>query len=218
MAKKDKETTEEATGLDASLIAIKKKFGDGAVFRVTDDTIPGTEWISSGCESLDKALGHGFARGRIIEIYGPESAGKTTIALTAIKCAQKAGLTCAFIDAEHALDLGYAKGIGVEVDQLLVSQPDNGEQALEICDMLVRSNSVGLIVVDSVAALVPAAELEGDMGDSHMGLQARLMSQALRKLNGIAAQSNTSIMFTNQLRHKIGCVGPETKITWRKTK
>jgi len=191
---------------------INKQFGDGAIRRLGDSKTVDVELFSSGSLSLDLALGGGYPKGRILEIFGPESSGKTTIALHAIAEIQKKGGTAAFIDAEHALDPSYAKKLGVDVDNLLVSQPDNGEQALEICETLVRSNAVDIVVVDSVAALVPQAEIDGDMGDSHMGLQARLMSQALRKLTGIINKSHTTVLFINQIRMKIGVMfgNPET--------
>jgi len=193
---------------------IEKQFGKGAVMRMGDDTTPrDIQTVSTGSLSLDIALGAGgLPRGRIIEIYGPESSGKTTMTLSTIAQMQKVGGTAAFIDAEHALDLGYAEKIGINVDNLLMSQPDTGEQALEIVDMLVRSNAVDVVVIDSVAALTPKAEIEGDMGDSHMGLQARLMSQALRKLTANIKRSNTMVIFINQIRMKIGVMfgSPET--------
>ncbi|HRN90428.1 MAG TPA: recombinase RecA [Candidatus Saccharibacteria bacterium] len=191
---------------------INKQFGDGAIRRLGDTQAVNVELFSSGSLSLDLALGGGFPRGRILEIYGPESSGKTTLTLHAIAEIQKLGGTAAFIDAEHALDPAYARRLGVDTDNLLVSQPDNGEQALEIAETLVRSNAVDLVVVDSVAALVPQAEIDGDMGDSHMGLQARLMSQALRKLTGIINKSHTTVIFINQIRMKIGVMfgNPET--------
>jgi recombination protein RecA len=191
---------------------ITKQFGDGSIMKLGDAHKVDVELVSSGSLSLDLALGGGYPKGRIIEIYGPESSGKTTLALHAIAEVQKKGGTAAFIDAEHALDPAYAKKLGVDVANLLVSQPDNGEQALEIAETLVRSNAVDLVVVDSVAALVPQAEIEGDMGDSHMGLQARLMSQALRKLTGIINKSKSTVIFINQIRMKIGVMfgNPET--------
>jgi recombination protein RecA len=191
---------------------INKQFGDGAIRRLGDTTTVNVELVSSGSLSLDLALGGGFPKGRILEIYGPESSGKTTLTLHAIAEIQKLGGTAAFIDAEHALDPSYARRLGVDTDNLLVSQPDNGEQALEIAETLVRSNAVDLVVIDSVAALVPQAEIDGDMGDSHMGLQARLMSQALRKLTGIISKSHTTVIFINQIRMKIGVMfgNPET--------
>jgi recombination protein RecA len=200
--------------LDSTLAEIKKQFGDGSIMRLGDtDTAKQIEAISTGSVGLDIALGiGGLPKGRIIEIYGPESSGKTTLALHAAAESQRAGGTVAFIDAEHALDIKYAAALGVKTDELIVSQPDSGEQALEITDMLVRSNAIDLLVIDSVAALVPKAELEGDMGDSHVGLQARLMSQALRKLTANTAKSHTAIIFINQLRMKIGVMfgSPET--------
>lgn len=191
---------------------INKQFGDGAIRRLGDTTTVDVELVSSGALSLDLALGGGYPKGRILEIYGPESSGKTTLTLHAIAEIQRQGGTAAFIDAEHALDPAYARKLGVDTDNLLVSQPDNGEQALEIAETLVRSNAVDLVVVDSVAALVPQAEIEGEMGDSHMGLQARLMSQALRKLTGIINKSHTTVIFINQIRMKIGVMfgNPET--------
>jgi len=191
---------------------INKQFGDGAIRRLGDTTTVDVELFSSGSLSLDLALGGGYPKGRVLEIYGPESSGKTTLALHAIAEVQNNGGTAAFIDAEHALDPAYARRLGVDTDNLLVSQPDNGEQALEIAETLVRSNAVDLVVVDSVAALVPQAEIDGDMGDSHMGLQARLMSQALRKLTGIISKSRTTVIFINQIRMKIGVMfgNPET--------
>ena len=191
---------------------INKQFGDGAIRRLGDKQAVDVELVSSGALSLDLALGGGYPKGRIIEIYGPESSGKTTLTLHAIAEIQKQGGTAAFVDAEHALDPSYARRLGVDTDNLLVAQPDNGEQALEIVETLVRSSAVDLVVVDSVAALVPQAEIEGEMGDSHMGLQARLMSQALRKLTGIIHKSNTIVIFINQIRMKIGVMfgNPET--------
>lgn len=191
---------------------INKQFGEGAIRRLGDTTTVDVELISSGALSLDLALGGGYPKGRIVEVYGPESSGKTTLTLHAIAEIQKQGGTAAFVDAEHALDPAYARRLGVDTDNLLVSQPDNGEQALEIVETLVRSNAVDLVVVDSVAALVPQAEIEGEMGDSHMGLQARLMSQALRKLTGIINKSKTIVIFINQIRMKIGVMfgNPET--------
>jgi recombination protein RecA len=200
--------------LSAALGQIEKQFGKGAVMRMGDvSAVRDVEVISTGSLGLDVALGiGGLPRGRVIEIYGPESSGKTTLSLQVIAEAQKAGGTAAFVDAEHALDPTYAEKLGVDVDELLVSQPDTGEQALEITDMLVRSGSIDVVVVDSVAALTPKAEIEGDMGDSHMGLQARLMSQALRKLTGNIKRSNTMVIFINQIRMKIGVMfgNPET--------
>lgn len=198
--------------LGLAMEQIEKQFGTGAVMRLGDKQHAKVDFISSGSLSLDLALGGGHPKGRIIEIYGPESSGKTTLTLHAIAECQKNGGTAAFIDAEHALDPSYAKRLGVDTDKLLISQPDNGEQALEICETLVRSNAVDLIVVDSVAALVPQAEIEGEMGDSHMGLQARLMSQALRKLTGVINKSKATVIFLNQIRMKIGVMfgNPET--------
>lgn len=200
--------------LQAALTQIERQFGKGSVMRLGDEGARGAiDVISTGSIGLDAALGvGGLPQGRVVEIYGPESSGKTTLTLETIAQAQKKGLTCAFIDAEHALDPSYAEKLGVNIDDLLVSQPDTGEQALEIVDMLVRSAAVGMIVVDSVAALTPKAEIEGDMGDSHMGLQARLLSQALRKLTGNIQKSNTLVVFINQLRMKIGVMfgNPET--------
>ncbi|MBU2115540.1 MAG: recombinase RecA [Gammaproteobacteria bacterium] len=199
--------------LAAALGQIERQFGKGSIMRLGDSTALDIAAVSTGSLGLDIALGiGGLPYGRIVEIYGPESSGKTTLTLQVIAEAQKAGKTCAFIDAEHALDPVYAKKLGVNVDQLLVSQPDTGEQALEICDMLVRSAAVDVVIVDSVAALTPKAEIEGDMGDSHMGLQARLMSQALRKLTGNIKRSNTLCIFINQIRMKIGVMfgNPET--------
>ncbi len=199
--------------LAAALGQIEKQFGKGAVMRMGDDTAADIDVISSGSLKLDVALGiGGYPKGRVVEIYGPESSGKTTLTLQAIAECQKAGGTAAFIDAEHALDPSYAEKLGVNIDDLLVSQPDTGEQALEIADMLVRSSAIDIIVVDSVAALTPKAEIEGEMGDSHVGLQARLMSQALRKLTANIKRSNTLVMFINQIRMKIGVMfgSPET--------
>ena len=197
--------------LEVALEAIKKSQGAGAVM-MGEECIPNVEFFSSGCVSIDKILGGGWAKGRIIEIFGPESTGKTTIALHAIAEAQKVGGRAAFIDAEHALDIVYADALGVDTSQLLISQPDNGEQALDITEALARSNAVDLIVIDSVAALVPKTEIEGNMGDSTMGSQARLMSQAMRKLVGVCYNTNCTIIFINQLRMKIGVMfgSPET--------
>lgn len=221
MAKKAEKTavTDAPTNNEGKLKAlglamdqITKQFGDGSIMKLGEAHKVDVELISSGALSLDLALGGGYPKGRIIEIYGPESSGKTTLTLHAIAEVQRAGGTAAFIDAEHALDPAYAKRLGVDTDNLLVSQPDNGEQALEIAETLVRSSAVDLVVVDSVAALVPQAEIDGDMGDSHMGLQARLMSQALRKLTGIINKSKTTVIFINQIRMKIGVMfgNPET--------
>ncbi|MFT4021967.1 MAG: recombinase RecA [Acinetobacter sp.] len=203
----------KSKALNAALSQIEKQFGKNTVMRLGDNTVQAVEAVSTGSLTLDIALGiGGLPKGRIIEIYGPESSGKTTMTLQAIAQCQKAGGTCAFIDAEHALDPQYARKLGVDIDNLLVSQPDNGEQALEIADMLVRSGAIDMIVVDSVAALTPRAEIEGEMGDSHMGLQARLMSQALRKITGNAKRLNCMVIFINQIRMKIGVMfgSPET--------
>ncbi len=205
---------EKNKAIDLALSQIEKQFGKGAIMRLgTDEALPGVEAISTGSISLDMALGvGGVPRGRIVEIYGPESSGKTTLALHIVAEAMKQGGIAAFVDAEHALDIGYARKLGVKTDDLLVSQPDTGEQALEIAETLVRSGAIDVLVIDSVAALVPKAEIEGDMGDSHMGLQARLMSQALRKLTGIISKSNCCVIFINQIRMKIGVMfgNPET--------
>jgi len=205
---------ERDKAIDLALSQIEKQFGKGAIMRLgTDEPLPDIAAISTGALSLDVALGvGGVPRGRIIEIFGPESSGKTTLALHIVAEAQKSGGITAFIDAEHALDIGYARKLGVKTDDLLVSQPDTGEQALDIAEMLVRSGAIDVLVIDSVAALVPKAEIEGDMGDSHMGLQARLMSQALRKLTAIIAKSNCCVIFINQIRMKIGVMfgNPET--------
>ena len=204
----------KAKALAAALSQIEKQFGKGSIMRMGDGSIErDIQTVSTGSLGLDIALGlGGLPRGRVVEIYGPESSGKTSVALHAVANAQAAGGIAAFIDAEHALDSEYAKKLGVDIDNLLVSQPDNGEQALEIAEMLVRSNAVDIVVIDSVAALVPRAELEGEMGDSHVGLQARLMSQALRKLTAIVAKSKTCLVFINQIREKIGVMfgNPET--------
>ena len=200
--------------LEQALEQIQKQYGKGAIMKLGEEGLTGSvDVISTGSISLDLATGvGGYPRGRIIEIYGPESSGKTTLTLHAIAEAQKAGGKAAFIDAEHALDPVYAKNLGVDVDELLVSQPDTGEQALEICEMLARSGAIDLIVIDSVAALVPKAEIQGEMGDSHVGLHARLMSQALRKIAGTVNKTNTCVIFINQLREKIGVMfgNPET--------
>ncbi len=204
---------DKSKSLDAVMAQIEKQHGKGAVMRLGDDTRPPIDVIPTGSIALDVALGiGGLPRGRVVEIYGPESSGKTTVALHAVANAQKAGGIAAFIDAEHALDPSYAAKLGVDTDALLVSQPDTGEQALEIADMLIRSGAIDIIVVDSVAALVPRAEIEGEMGDSHVGLQARLMSQALRKLTGTISSTGTTAIFINQLREKIGVMfgSPET--------
>lgn len=228
MAKKSQETVDKTTktthesvdaadsgkkqALNLALSQITKQFGAGSIMKLGEQSKINVELFSSGSLSFDLALGGGFPKGRIIEIYGPESSGKTTLALHAIAEAQKQGGQAAFIDAEHALDPAYARKIGVNTDDLLISQPDNGEQALEICETLVRSGAVDLIVVDSVAALVPQAEIDGDMGDAQMGLQARLMSQAMRKLTGIISKTKATVIFINQIRMKIGVLfgNPET--------
>ena len=218
MAKKATKTMEKVSddgkkqALDLAIAQISKQFGDGAIMKLGENSKVDVELLPSGALSLDLALGGGYPKGRIIEIYGPESSGKTTLTLHAIAEIQKRGGTAAFIDAEHALDPAYARKLGVDTENLLVAQPDNGEQALEICETLVRSNAVDLIVVDSVAALTPQAEIDGDMGDAHMGLQARLMSQALRKLTGIINKSKATVIFINQIRMKIGVMfgNPET--------
>jgi recombination protein RecA len=204
---------EREKALEVALLQIEKQFGKGSVMRMGKDDIPAIEAISTGSLALDLALGiGGVPRGRAVEIYGPESSGKTTLALHIIAEAQRAGGIAAFVDAEHALDLNYARNLGVNVDELLVSQPDTGEQALEIADMLIRSGAIDVLVIDSVAALVPRAEIEGEMGDTHVGLQARLMSQALRKLSGTLSKSRTTAIFINQLREKVGVLfgSPET--------
>ena len=209
----DKVAADRAKALDAALSQIEKQFGKGSVMRLGDEVRAPLEVIPTGSIALDVALGiGGLPRGRVVEIYGPESSGKTTLALQAIASAQAAGGIAAFIDAEHALDPEYAAKLGVDIDALLVSQPDTGEQALEISDMLVRSGAISIIVIDSVAALVPRAEIEGEMGDSHVGLQARLMSQALRKMTGALSNTNCTAIFINQLREKIGVMfgSPET--------
>jgi recombination protein RecA len=207
------EVQQKEKTLDLAISQIEKQFGQGSIMRMGEDSIVKIESISTGSISLDAALGiGGIPRGRITEIYGPESSGKTTLTLHIIAEAQKMGGYAAFIDAEHAMDPEYAKKLGVDTDNLLISQPDTGEQALDITETLVRSGALDIIVIDSVAALVPKAELDGDMGDSHMGLQARLMSQALRKLTGSVSKSKTSVIFINQIRHKIGVMfgSPET--------
>ena len=202
----------KSQALKLAVDAIEKQFGQGSIMRLGEGHKTNIETSSSGSVSLDLALGGGIPRGRIIEIYGPESSGKTTVCLHAVAEIQKSGGTAAYVDAEHALDPVYAKKIGVNTDDLLLSQPDSGEQALEVVETLVRSNAVDIIVVDSVAALVPQAEIEGDMGDAHMGLQARLMSQALRKLTGVISKTKCTVIFVNQLRMKIGVMfgNPET--------
>ena len=207
-----KNKKEDAT-LDQVLNDIEKQFGKGSIMKLGDNSHMKIDVVSSGCLSLDIALGvGGYPKGRIVEIYGPESSGKTTFALQAIAEHQKLGGRAAFIDAEHALDPVYAKRLGVNIDELLLSQPDTGEQALEICDALVKTKAMSIVVIDSVAALVPQAEIDGEMGDSHVGLQARLMSQALRKLSGTISKTNTTVIFINQLREKVGVMfgNPET--------
>ena len=210
MASSDK----KSKALDLAITQVDRQFGKGSIMRLgTDQPVMSTNSISTGCLSLDVALGvGGVPKGRIIEIYGPESSGKTTLALQVVAEAQKAGGTCAFVDAEHAMDPVYAKKLGVKTDELLISQPDTGEQALEIADTLIKSGSISILVVDSVAALTPKAELEGEMGDHHVGLQSRLMSQALRKITGSVSKSNTMVIFINQIRMKIGIMfgNPET--------
>tara|TARA_R110000772_G_scaffold191168_3_gene302102 strand:+ start:4227 stop:5333 length:1107 start_codon:yes stop_codon:yes gene_type:complete len=209
----EKQDVDKSKALDAALGQIERAFGKGSIMRLGQREVVDTPTISTGSIGLDIGLGiGGLPRGRIVEIYGPESSGKTTLALHVIAEAQKMGGTCAFVDAEHALDPSYAKKLGVNVDELLISQPDAGEQALEISDTLVRSGAIDVLVVDSVAALVPRAELEGEMGDTHVGLQARLMSQALRKLTASVSKSNTMVIFINQIRMKIGVMfgNPET--------
>ena len=209
----EKDSNQKSQATSSAINQIKERFGEGSIMKFGEAKTMQVEAVTTGCLSLDIALGvGGVPRGRIIEIYGPESSGKTTLAQHIVAEVQKEGGTAAFIDAEHALDPEYAKKIGVNIDEMLISQPDNGEQALEIVETLVRSNSVDVIVVDSVAALTPKAELEGDMGDAHMALQARLMSQALRKLAGIVAKSHTIVIFINQIRNKIGVFfgNPET--------
>lgn len=213
MAKQVEKETNKDKALEQVLSDIEKQFGKGSIMKLGDNTHMKVDVCSSGCLSLDIALGvGGYPRGRIIEIYGPESSGKTTFALQAIAEQQKAGGRAAFIDAEHALDPEYAKKLGVNINDLLLAQPDTGEQALEICEALVRSEAVSIVVIDSVAALVPQAEIDGDMGDSHVGLQARLMSQALRKLSGTINKTKTTAIFINQLREKVGVMfgNPET--------
>ncbi|MGC0251067.1 recombinase RecA [Pseudactinotalea sp. Z1748] len=209
----DRTNADRTKALEAALGQIDRAYGKGSVMRLGDDTRPPVEVIPTGSIALDVALGiGGLPRGRVVEVYGPESSGKTTVALHAVANAQKNGGIAAFIDAEHALDPEYAKSLGVDTDALLVSQPDTGEQALEIMDMLIRSGALDIVVIDSVAALVPKAEIEGEMGDSHVGLQARLMSQALRKITGALSSSGTTAIFINQLREKIGVFfgSPET--------
>ena len=207
------ESSEKKRALEMALAGIEKQFGKGSIIRMGERPVQNIEVIPTGCLDLDMALGvGGLPRGRVVEIYGPESSGKTTVALHVVAEAQKAGGVAAFIDAEHALDPIYAKKLGVDIDQLYVSQPDTGEQALEICEALVRSGAIDVVVIDSVAALVPKAEIDGEMGDSFVGLQARLMSQALRKLTGIVNKTNCTCIFINQLREKVGVMygNPET--------
>ncbi len=210
----ERKSDNKEKALDTALTQIERAFGKGAIMRMGEDGGPAAiEAIPTGAINLDAAIGiGGMPRGRISEIYGPESSGKTTICLQVIASAQRLGGIAAFIDAEHALDVGYARKLGVDVDNLLVSQPDTGEQALEIAEVLIRSNAIDVVVIDSVAALVPRAEIEGEMGDTHVGLQARLMSQALRKLTGAVNRSHTSVIFTNQIREKVGVMfgSPET--------
>src|SRR5579863_9338603 len=213
MDPKSSDNAARQRAIDAALSQMDKQFGKGSVLRLGSRNVLPVSVISSGSISVDCALGEGgFPRGRVVEIFGPESSGQTTMALQVIAEAQKAGGTAAFVDAEHALDPGYARQLGVDVDNLIVSQPDHGEQALEIVGALVATGVVDIVVVDSVAALVPKAELDGEMGDSHMGLHARLMSQALRKLTGVVSRCNTCLLFINQVREKIGVVfgNPET--------
>jgi len=205
--------TEKTRAIDQAILQIEKQFGKGSIMKLGANPEEKVDAIPSGSIALDLALGvGGYPRGRVVEIYGPEASGKTTLTLHAVAAVQRAGGTAAFIDAEHALDSQWARTCGVNIDELLISQPDNGEQALEITDTLVRSGAVDLVVIDSVAALVPRAEIEGEMGDAHMGLQARLMSQALRKLTGSISKTKTTVMFINQLREKVGVVfgNPET--------
>jgi recombination protein RecA len=205
---------EKDKALDAALSQIEKQFGKGSVMKMGENLHLQIESISTGAMSLDLALGiGGLPRGRIVELYGPESSGKSTLALHVVAEAQRNGGTCAYVDAEHALDPVYAKAIGVDIDELLISQPDTGEQALEIADMLIRSGAIDVIVIDSVAALTPRAEIEGEMGDTHVGLQARLMSQALRKLTGTLSRSSTIALFINQLREKIGVIYGSPEVT-----
>lgn len=218
MAKKENDkkaaapANQKEQAIKETLEEIRSRFGEGSIMKLGEAKSMNVDFISTGSVSLDIALGGGIPKGRIVEVYGPESSGKTTLTLHVIAQAQKRGEVAAFVDAEHALDPEYAKRIGVDTNELIVSQPDSGEQALEIVEALVRSNSVDVIVVDSVAALTPRAEIEGEMGDSHMGLQARLMSQALRKLTGVVSKSNSTVIFINQIRMKIGVMfgNPET--------
>ena len=210
----EKDGSEKKRALDIALAGIEKQFGKGAIIRMGERPVQNIQVISTGCLDLDLALGvGGLPRGRVVEIYGPESSGKTTVALHVVAEAQRAGGVAAFIDAEHALDPVYARKLGVDIDQLYVSQPDTGEQALEICEALVRSGAIDCVVVDSVAAMVPRAEIEGEMGDAHVGLQARLMSQAMRKLTGIIGKTGTVVIFINQLRLKVGIVYGNPEVT-----
>lgn len=211
MAKKEKEPTTKEEALELALASIQKRLGKGAV-RVGIGSVPGVEYYDSGCLSLNKALGGGWAKGRIVEVFGPEASGKTTLTLHAIAAAQEAGLKCAFIDVEHAIDPKYAGAIGVKFDELIFAQPNSGEEALQILETLTKSGALSIIVVDSVAALTPKAELEGEIGDSHMGRQARLMGQAMRMITAAAHNTNTTIMFINQIRMKLGIMfgSPET--------
>ena len=213
MAKNQKADQERSKAIEGALGQIERQFGKGAIMRLGENDVVAIPAIPTGSLAVDDAIGiGGFPRGRVVEVYGPESSGKTTLALSVAGQAQRQGGTAAYIDAEHALDAEYAQKLGVDIDNLLVSQPDSGEQALEIAEVLVRSNAIDVVVIDSVAALVPRAELEGEMGDSHVGLQARLMSQALRKLTAIVAKSKTCLVFINQIREKIGVMfgNPET--------
>ncbi len=213
MAKNQKAALDRSKAIEGALGQIERQFGKGAIMRLGENDVVPIPSIPTGSLAVDDAIGiGGFPRGRVVEVYGPESSGKTTLALSVAGQAQRQGGTAAFIDAEHALDAEYAQKLGVDIDNLLVSQPDSGEQALEIAEVLVRSNAIDVVVIDSVAALVPRAELEGEMGDSHVGLQARLMSQALRKLTAIVAKSKTCLVFINQIREKIGVMfgNPET--------
>lgn len=212
--KEKKELSDKEKALEAAISQIEKSFGKGAIMRLGETALEPVEVISTGCLPLDIALGiGGLPRGRIVEIYGPESSGKTTISLHVIAQAQKSGGTVAFIDAEHALDPIYAKRLGIDISRLYISQPDNGEQALEITEELVRSGAMDVIVIDSVAALTPKVEIDGEMGDSHVGAQARLMSQALRKLTGVCSKTKTCIIFINQLREKVGVMFGNPEVT-----
>jgi recombination protein RecA len=206
MVKKTSDKPEEK-GLTLALNAIKKEYGNGSIFKLSDGELPEIEWLSTGSIKIDRILGKGFARGRIHELYGPESSGKSTLALHLVSEAQKKNIVCAYVDAEHALDIKYATNLGINISDLLLSQPDCGEDALGVVEFLVKSGEVGLIIVDSVAALVPRVELEGSVGDPHMGLQARLMSQAMRMLCGIVSKSNCCVIFINQTRQKMATMG-----------